>query len=379
MDAQSSNRTGRPYIAIVVGNAMQRSQIANSLMSFYRFAEYPDISSGLSGFRGRVPRLALVSEQLSASNGFDFVRMLRLDPKLASVPVAMLVAADDEATRDKVSRSGADDLVALPSTRKALLTTISGLLNGRVERQWLTLHAGQRQALAGTLELFNGIADGITNGEPIVYESVSDACEPLVEAVASSDFRGILDGVRDHDNYSFAHSMRVATYLALFGFNLNLPRNDQVVLASGGLLHDVGKMSIPHEVLNKPGRLNAEELAVMKGHVPASVAYLRKCSHLPKGIITIAEQHHEKLDGSGYPFGLAGNQLNRLARMASIIDVFSALTDRRVYKPPMGAEAALALMVDDMSSHLDMKLLKLFRQMLLDATKEMPRPAVELV
>jgi putative nucleotidyltransferase with HDIG domain len=373
MDVYSPKRMGKPYIAIVVGDATQRSHVASSLMSFYRFAEYPDISPGLSGFRGRVPRLALVSEQLAGSNGFDFVRMLRLDLKLESVPVVMLVAEDDQPTRDKVVRCGADDLVSLPFTRKALLTTISGLLNGRVERQWRTLHPDQRAALAGTLELFNGIADGITNGEPIAYETVSDACKPLVAAVGSNDFRGILDGVRDHDNYSFAHSMRVATYLALFGFNLSLSKQEQLVLAGGGLLHDVGKMSIPHEVLNKPGRLNAAEFAVMKGHVLASVAYLRECSHLPKGIITIAEQHHEKLDGSGYPFGLSGNQLNRLARMASIIDVFSALTDRRVYKPPMEPETALAVMVGEMSSHLDMKLLKLFRQMLLDATREMPR------
>jgi HD-GYP domain-containing protein (c-di-GMP phosphodiesterase class II) len=98
------------------------------------------------------------------------------------------------------------------------------------------------------------------------------------------------------------------------------------------------------------------------------VAYLHSCHDLPKGIITIAEQHHEKLDGSGYPHGLAGNDLNRLARIASIVDVFSALTDRRVYKPPMEAETALNLMVERMASELDIKLLSLFRQMLLDAT-----------
>ena len=92
------------------------------------------------------------------------------------------------------------------------------------------------------------------------------------------------------------------------------------------------------------------------------------CHDLPKGIITIAAQHHEKLDGSGYPHGLAGKNLNRLARIASIVDVFSALTDRRVYKPPMEAEIALNLMVEQMASELDIKLLSLFRQMLLDAT-----------
>ncbi|HEX3995558.1 MAG TPA: HD domain-containing phosphohydrolase, partial [Acetobacteraceae bacterium] len=123
----------------------------------------------------------------------------------------------------------------------------------------------------------------------------------------------------------------------------------------------------------KPGRLNPAEFEVMKGHVTASMTYLQDCPDLPKGIGIIAAQHHEKLDGTGYPFGLTGSKLNRLARMASIIDVFTALTDRRVYKREMEAETALKLMVDEMTSHLDMKLLGLFRQMLLDATRTVPQ------
>jgi putative nucleotidyltransferase with HDIG domain len=291
----------------------------------------------------------------------------------------MVVNKDDKTTRDTVVQCGADAYVVMPCSRGALISIISGLLNRRVQHQWKTLHAVQRQALTGTLELFNEIANGISSGKPILYRTVSSACEPLVEAIANNEFKGILRGVRDHDNYSYAHSMRVATYLALFGFNLRLPKDEQIILASGGLLHDVGKMSIPHEVLNKPGRLTPAEFEVMKGHVTASVTYLQRCPDLPKGIVTIAAQHHEKLDGTGYPAGLAGNKLNRLARMASIVDVFSALTDRRVYKPLMEAETALNLMVDEMASHLDIKLLGMFRQMLLDATQEMPKAAPALV
>jgi putative nucleotidyltransferase with HDIG domain len=319
-----------------------------------------------------VPLLALVGEKLPATSGFDFVRTLRLNPDLATIPIVMMVAKNDKATRDRVAQCGVDSHLVEPYSRGALIKTISGLLNRGVEQGWKMLRPLQREALTSTLQLFNEISDVISNGEPILYRSVSDACKPVVEAVANDDFRGMLHGVRNHDNYSYAHSMRVATYLALFGFNLRLPKDEQVLLASGGLLHDVGKMSIPHEVLNKPGRLNAAELVVMKGHVAASVTYLKGCPDLPKGIITIAEQHHEKLDGTGYPQGLAGTKLNRLARMASIIDVFSALTDRRVYKPPMEAETALNLMVNEMASHLDIKLLGLFREMLLDATRETP-------
>jgi HD-GYP domain-containing protein (c-di-GMP phosphodiesterase class II) len=377
VQAKASDGAGlssKPHIAIAIGDARQRSQMSRCLMSFYLFAEYASIARAIAGCRADVPVLALVSEKLPGGSGFDFVRMLRLDPVLAAIPVVMVVTKDDKPTRDGVAQCGAETHLIASCPRSAPITAISGLLNRAVERRWRTLPALQRKVLTGTLELFNGISDVISSGGPICYRAVGDACRPLVQAVANDDFRSILDGVKSHDNYSYAHSMRVATYLALFGCNLHLPLDEQVLLASGGLLHDVGKMSIPHEVLNKSGILSEAEFAVMKGHVTASVAYLSKCPNLPKGILTIAGQHHEKLDGTGYPLGLAGNKLNRLVRIASIIDVFSALTDRRVYKPPMDAEAALNLMVNEMGSHLDIKLLGLFRQMLLDAAREISRP-----
>ena len=373
MDVPAAAGSGKPYIAIVAGNAKRRSVLARCLTSFYQFAEYQDIAQAVAGCRAQVPLLALISEELPPGGGFDLVRRLRLDPDLAAIPIVVLAGKDDKATRDGAAQCGADSLLIEPISRGALITTISGLLNRGVERKWKTLRPLQRQALSETLQLFNGISNVISEGKPIPFGAVSDACQPLVEVVANEDFKQMLHGVKDHDNYSFAHSMRVATYLALFGCNLRLPRDEQILLASGGLLHDIGKMSIPHEVLNKPGRLDEAERAVMEGHVTASVAYLERCQDLPKGIITIAAQHHEKVDGTGYPLGLAGSKLNRLARIACIIDVFTALTDRRVYKPPIEAEAALKLMVDEMASQLDIKLLGLFRQMLLDASSDIRR------
>jgi putative nucleotidyltransferase with HDIG domain len=188
-----------------------------------------------------------------------------------------------------------------------------------------------------------------------------------VNAVAQHDFKGILNGVKEHDNYSYAHSLRVATLLSLFGHTLGLKKEDQLVLASGGLLHDAGKISIPHEVLNKPGRLTEPEFMVMKSHVTETIKFLNNSPDMPKPVIIIAAQHHEKLDGTGYPNGLKGGELNDLARMASIVDVFSALTDRRVYKPPMEAETALGIMTEQMKSHLDQHFVSLFKSMLLDA------------
>jgi putative nucleotidyltransferase with HDIG domain len=372
MDAHAAGRTSQPHIAVAVSDRQQRSEITRSLLSFYQFKEYRDMSKTLAGCRARPPLLLVASEQLPLTGGFDLIRMMRLDPKLAAIPAVIVVANDDGATRDSVRRCGADGVLAAPFDRGSLISLVSSLINRGVENKWQKLQPIQRQALTETLHLFNGISSLISEGKPIRYQAASDACKPLVEAVATGGYKGMLHGVRDHDNYTYTHSLRVATYLALFGHNLHLPKEEQVLLATGGLLHDVGKLSIPYEVLNKPGPLDEAELVVMRGHVPASVAYLEGCPDLPKGIITIAAQHHEKLDGSGYPLGLAGDQLNRLARMAAIIDVFTALTDRRSYKPPIEADTALDIMLGQMASHLDIKLLRLFRQMLLDATRDVP-------
>jgi putative nucleotidyltransferase with HDIG domain len=375
MDGHDPDQTGKPYIAIAVGDSWQRSHVTAGLTSFYQLATYRDISHALAGCRERLPLLVLAGEQLPSSGGYDFARMLRLDPKLARIPIVMLVAKNDQPTRNRVLQSGADRMLVDPFARSALIAAVSGEVNRGVERKWRTLPQPQRQALTDTLHMFNDLSDVIGDGAALPYQAVSDACAPLVEAIANDGYRAVLQGVRSHDNYSYAHSVRVATYLALFGFRLGMSKTEQVLLATAGLLHDVGKMSIPHEVLNKPGRLSAAEVQVMQGHVTSTVAYLERCRDLPKGVITIAAQHHEKLDGSGYPHGIGGSQLNQLARIASIVDVFSALTDRRVYKPSMDPEAALDIMADEMGGHLDIRLLGQFRQMLLDSAPETSDPA----
>ena len=367
---ENLNQMVKPRIAVAIGDEALLAHITAALTPFYRLTKCRGSSRAMADWRVSLPPVAVISEHLSPSSGFALVNMLRCDPALADIAVLMLVASDDDRTREAVTQCGAQCHLLQTASPDSLSAAVSRLLNARTERQWQLLPTGQKQALTSTLNVFNSISDGLIQGQPISYGAVRDACNPLLEAVRNDDFVGILAGVKNHDNYSYAHSVRVATLLALFGSNLGLSKDEQAIVTTGGLLHDVGKMSIPNEVLNKAGRLTEAEFAIMQGHVNASVLYLGHCHDLPKGILTIAGQHHEKLDGSGYPHGLPGRKLDVLARMASIIDVFSALTDRRVYKPPMDPESALKLMIAEMAAHLDMRLLHLFRQMLLDATSD---------
>jgi len=280
---QTTLEVEKNLIAIVDGNERHRAQFSSALLSFYRMVEYPDSMRAMAALGIARPQVLVVGEETPIGGGYALVRKLRLIDEYRTLPIIMVVSKDDQATVDAVRQCGASAHLVKPYRRSALIRAISSLVNSKVEQSWEILPPTQRKALKGTVEIYNSISDVIERGEPIAYANVTDACGPLVEAVNSQDFKTILSGVKDHDNYSYAHSLRVATLLSLFGNVIGLPESEQLLLASGGLLHDVGKMSIPHEVLNKPGRLTEDEFVVMKGHVDATVRYLANNPDIPQG------------------------------------------------------------------------------------------------
>lgn len=364
-------------VMIVDANERHQKELAACLFSFYEVSTYTSVPEALARLESDPPALVITSEQVTPYGGFNFIKAMRQKEELIHIPVIYITAKDDYRMMKVAQFAGASSSLAKPYRRSVLINTISSLLNAQVESNWEKLPEIQKAALKDTVATFNNIADVISTGTPLPFNDISKACAPLIHAIKNHDFKDILDGVKEHDNYTFAHSMRVATLLSLLGEAAGLNEEEHLMLATGGLLHDVGKMLIPHHILNKPGRLNEVEFSIMKNHVPETVAYLKSCGDIPRPVITIAEQHHEKLNGTGYPYGLAGGQLNELARMAAIVDVFSALTDRRIYKPAMPPEQALFIMTDEMEGHLDLHYLGLFKTMLLDAVdKKHDRPVV---
>jgi putative nucleotidyltransferase with HDIG domain len=120
----------------------------------------------------------------------------------------------------------------------------------------------------------------------------------------------------------------------------------------GALLHDVGKIAVPAEILNKPGRLTSEEWALMRSHPEAGVELLRGID-FPEDVIPIVLSHHEKWNGAGYPHGLAGESIPLAARVLGLADVYDALTTNRSYKPGMSHDVAMQTMRQDAGTHFD--------------------------
>lgn len=194
--------------------------------------------------------------------------------------------------------------------------------------------------------------------------SLEDA-EPVVEAITGSVLRNSgallgLVGIKNKDDYTFLHSVSVCTLMIAFGRSLGLAGEDLRQGGIGGLLHDLGKMKVPDEVLNKPGRLTDAEFELIKRHPGDGHAVLLETPGIGPVPLDITRHHHERLDGSGYPDRLAGDAISPMARMAAIVDVYDAITADRCYHKGMPAAEALRKMWEWSSAHFDQKLLQAF-------------------
>ncbi|MBB4265763.1 HD domain-containing phosphohydrolase [Roseospira visakhapatnamensis] len=353
----------KPPITIIEPVDRHRDQLRSALGDLYDVTSF---RTGREAVRAlplfAVPAVMIVDERTPPRGGAAAIEAIGSDPVLRHVPLIGM-ASHESSVFVRLLRGRGCPVLIKPFTRARLYETLSALLTRELEAQWDALDPAPQGALKKTVAIFNEIPNLILEGKPIPYSDVRDSCASLVEAVNHGSFDVLLNSVKGHDNYTYVHSIRVATFLAYFGHELGLVGDDLLTVAAGGLLHDIGKVAIPRALLNKPGRLSEAEWTRMRGHVTRTVEMLDRMDDVPRGVVTIAGQHHEKLDGTGYPRGLKGGALNDLARMAAIVDVFGALTDRRSYKDPMSPEAALDLM-EGMRGHLDPHLVRLFRETL---------------
>jgi len=363
--AKSKNKSNKHLIAIMESDGEHWRSLGEALTSYYELIIQQRASTdAFETLYVRQPALVIAGSTIKPRNSIDAIKKIRKQEP--HIPILFIAEnAEDDMIKD-AEAAGVAGVLTKPYKRSELIAKTTEILKTNIEKEWESLPESPRKALQQSSSIFSAISDVLITGETIKFEDIKDNCGSLVEVVESGNFTDILDGVKMHDDYTYAHSMRVATLLTMLGHAAGFSENDQLIMSSGGLLHDVGKMKIPYEILNKPGKLTDEEFEIMKSHVPETIDYLESSGGIPKGVMIIAEQHHEKIDGTGYPHGLKGAELNELARMSAVVDVFSALTDRRVYKEPMESNKAMSIMEEEMKGHLDQHFVKLFKTVLAD-------------
>lgn len=201
----------------------------------------------------------------------------------------------------------------------------------------------------------------IADGDKVDYESVIDISKDIDSSISeSSHIIKCLSEIKSADEYTYTHCINVALYSMLIAKWLRLPEDSVNKVIQAGLLHDIGKVKIPDKILNKKSRLTVEEFEIMKKHSVYGYNLIKDISNLSEGVKTAVLLHHERMDGSGYPFGYTQNSISLLARIISIADVYDAMTQNRVYKNKANPFASFEMFLTVGANLFDTTILSVF-------------------
>jgi HD-GYP domain-containing protein (c-di-GMP phosphodiesterase class II) len=203
-------------------------------------------------------------------------------------------------------------------------------------------------AIPAVLDLRRGGAS-----RPLVGDLTATELVGAEEAFLGPRVRTLMLDLAAKDRSTEAHTRRVATLACAVGEELRLPAATLRHLAMGGLLHDMGKLRIPAEILGKPGALDEDEFAAIKRHPEDGARLLADLGGFPEPVLDLVLDHHERLDGAGYPRGLGDEQIGLATRILTVCDVFDALVSHRVYRPAWSRERALELLHEESGTAFD--------------------------
>ncbi|MCU1717686.1 two-component system response regulator [Pseudomonas sp. 5P_3.1_Bac2] len=291
--------------------------LRHTLQQDYRLLFAKDGAGALEVLQKERPDLILLDIMMPGLSGYEVCKTLKSDPATASIPVIFVTALNEAANEQLGLELGAVDYISKP-------------FNPHIVRARVRTHLSLVQA------------DEVRNTRLQIIRCLGAAAEYK-------------------DNETGLHVIRMSHFSKILALAAGYSPEAAEELLHAAPMHDVGKIGIPDAILQKPGKLNDEEWAVMSQH---PVIGARIIGQHPSGLLklaaSIALNHHEKWDGSGYPNGLSGEQIPHAARIVAIADVYDALTSTRPYKRAWSVDEALALIRRESGKHFDPQLVELF-------------------
>ena len=300
---------GAPIVLIVDDGETNRNLVQAFLSDIdCRLRTASDGPSALASIELEPPDLVLLDVQMPGMNGYEVCRQIKDLPRGRLLPVVMLTALARANDRVLALESGADDFMSKPVDRVELVARVRSAL--------------RLKALYDTL----------------------DSAEHVIFSLAAA--------VEAKDAYTEKHTHRVAENARMIGKRMGLPERAKDALYRGGIIHDIGKIGVPDQILLKPGPLDSDELRIMQQHPLTGESIVRPLrSGVP--LLPIVRHHHERVDGTGYPDGLKGRAIPHLARIVAVCDAFDALTSDRPYRRARTPEEALEILSDGAGKQWD--------------------------
>ncbi|GAC1648614.1 MAG: response regulator [Acidobacteriaceae bacterium] len=296
-DSMHGQSRHRRESVLVVDDKLETLLLMRELLASrdYSVLTAQDADEALRILHEDKPDLVLLDVVMPGKSGYDLCRQLKEDPQTRLIPIIMITGLSDRRDRIRGIEAGADDFLSKPLYPEELFARVASLLR---------------------LKQFT---DELENAEAVVFS--------------------LALGVEARDPYTGDHCARLARFAVSLGKQLGLDYDSVLALKRGGYLHDIGKVTIPDDILKKGTRLTREEWVVMKQHPITGETICRPLKSFRR-VLPIIRHHHEHWDGSGYPDGLKGEDIPLLARVLQTVDVYDALTTARPYKPALSHDEA---------------------------------------
>jgi putative two-component system response regulator len=336
---------------LVDDNMVNLTMGKNMLKDSYEVYAIPSAAKLFEILKNVTPDLILLDILMPEMDGYEAIRRLKADGATSDIPVVFLTSQNDEGSELEGLCLGAIDYVTKPFSGPLLIKRIENHL----------LIASQKKKLM--------------HYNDKLQEMVRQKTEQVIE-LQSAIISTVADLVEFRDNMTGGHVMRTTRYLKIL-VDVLIRENicpdetsswDLGFLIPSAQLHDVGKIAISDAILNKPGKLTDDEYNIMKNHVLAGVSAIERMEKTTNQheflqySRTIAGTHHEKWDGTGYPYGLSGHGIPLEGRLMAIADVYDALVSNRPYKKPMPAHEAEKIIISGKGSHFDPQLVDVFQK-----------------
>ena len=314
---------------LVVDDDATNLRIAREILS----AEAMRISCAKSGeqalefLKENRPDAILLDVHMTGINGFETLAAIKANEKTSEIPVIMLTADDDNETETKALRSGATDFIKKPFVPDVLILRAKHTVQLTRLQKDLTSEVEKK-----TSEIIEQ------------HEKIERMIMQVVKTLS-----GAIDA---KDSYTNGHSLRVAEYSREIARRAGLSDEQINNIYMMALLHDIGKIGIPDTIINKPGKLSADEYAIIKAHPTIGAKILENITEFPD-IATGAHYHHERYDGKGYPDGLKGEEIPECARIIAVADCYDALTSKRSYRDVLPQKTVREKIEKDKSLQFD--------------------------
>ncbi len=309
----------------------------------YTVQTVQDASRAVETAKELLPDLLLLDIHMPGKSGLQIIREMKQDAKLDHIPIIIVTGVNDQSSRVEALQLGADDYLVKPPHIAELKARVKNLIKVKAFNDYLLDNKAvlEKMVEVRTQQL-----------NDTVHELKQASYDTVLRLARAAEFR-------DEDT-SF-HLQRMGGYAGILAREVGFSSEEAQNIQFASLVHDIGKMGVPDNILMKPGKLTAEEWVVMKKHPEFGAHILDGTqSDLLKMGKMIALTHHERWDGKGYPEGLEGEEIPIEGRIAAIADVFDALSSDRVYRKAFSIEQSFSILLEERGTHFDPELLDAF-------------------